>query len=250
MKISVITVAYNSAATIADTLRSVATQQHPEIEHIVIDGASRDSTLEVVRREGAHVARVVSEPDRGIYDAMNKGLQLATGDFVGFLNADDLYADPLAVTRIAEAAATPGIDAVFGDLVYVRGDDTSRVVRWWRSGAFHRARLGWGWMPPHPTFYVRRGLLQDAGMAFDAGLRISADYEFMLRCLSRPDAKAAYVPHVLVRMRVGGASNRSVPAVLRKMREDLSALHRNRVGGVVTLACKTLRKLPQLIERP
>lgn len=250
MKITVITVAYNSAATIADTLRSVAAQQHPDIEHIVIDGASRDSTLDIVRREGAHVARVVSEPDHGIYDAMNKGLQLATGDFVGFLNADDLYADPMAVSRIAQAAARPGIDAVYGDLLYVREDDTSRVVRWWRSGPFHRGQLGWGWMPPHPTFYVRRGLLESTGIAFDANLRISADYEFMLRCLSRAGAQAAYVPEVLVRMRVGGASNRSVPAVLRKMREDLYALRRNRVGGPITLACKTLRKLPQLIERP
>jgi len=248
MKITVITVAYNSAATIADTLRSVAAQEHPDIEHIVIDGASRDDTLDIVRREGAHVARVVSEPDRGIYDAMNKGLQLATGDFVGFLNADDLYADPLAVSRIAEAAARPSVDAVFGDLVYVRGDDTSRVVRWWRSGAFHRGRLGWGWMPPHPTFYVRRGLLQATGIAFDAGLRISADYEFMLRCLSRPGAQAAYVPHVLVRMRLGGASNRSVRALLRKMHEDTQAMRRNGVGGWLTLACKNLRKVPQFFR--
>jgi len=154
------------------------------------------------------------------------------------------------VSRIAEAAARPSVDAVFGDLVYVRGDDTSRVVRWWRSGPFQRRQLAWGWMPPHPTFYVRRGLLQETGLAFDANLRISADYEFMLRCLGRTGAQAAYVPHVLVRMRVGGVSNRSVPAVLRKMREDLFALRRNGVGGPVTLACKTLRKLPQLLSRP
>jgi glycosyltransferase len=247
MKITVVTVAYNSAATIADTLRSVAAQAHPDIEHIVIDGASKDDTLEIVRREGAHVARVVSEPDKGIYDAMNKGLALATGHFVGFLNADDLFADAQAVSRIAQAAARPGTDAVFGDLVYVREQDTDKVVRWWKSGEFDRSRLGFGWMPPHPTFYVRRGLTAQTGGGFDAGFRISADYEFMLRCLSQPNVRVEYVPQVLVRMRTGGASNRSLKAVLRKMREDIEALRRNRVGGLFTLACKSLRKLPQFL---
>ena len=250
MKISVITVAYNSAVTIADTLRSVATQQHPEIEHIVIDGASKDATLDIVRRDGAHISQVVSEPDKGIYDAMNKGLRLATGEFVGFLNADDLFADSLAVSRIAEAAARPGTDAVFGDLVYVRGDDTDKVVRWWRSGGFDRSRLGFGWMPPHPTFYVRRGLLSQTGGGFDASFRISADYEFMLRCLSQPGVRVEYVPEVLVRMRTGGASNHSVKALIRKMREDVLALRRNGIGGILTLACKNLRKVPQLFARP
>jgi len=249
MRITVITVAYNSAATIADTLQSVAAQTHPDIEHIVVDGASKDATLNIVRSKGARVASVLSEADGGIYDAMNKGLRLATGDFVGFLNADDLFADADAVARIAQAAAEPGVDAVFGDLVYVREDDTTSIVRWWRSGRFDRRRLGFGWMPPHPTFYVRRSRLEKLG-GFDESLRISADYEFMLRYLSQRGAQASYVPHVLVRMRMGGASNRSIAALLRKMREDLLAVRRHRVGGAGTLACKNLRKLPQLFRRP
>lgn len=248
MKITVVTVAYNSAATISDTLRSVARQTHPDIEHIVIDGASKDDTLEVVRREGAHVARVLSEPDKGIYDAMNKGLALATGDFVGFLNADDVFADEHALARIAEAARA-GIDTVYGDLVYVRESDVASVVRTWRSGSFDPGQLAYGWMPPHPTFYVRRALMDVSG-GFEASFRISADYDLMLRCLKRPGVRVAYVPHVLVRMRMGGASNRSLANLLRKMREDVSALRRNGVGGPFTLLCKNVRKLPQLFRRP
>lgn len=245
MKISVITVSRNNAGTIGDTLRSVAAQRHPAIEHLVIDGASTDGTLDVVRRVGRHVTHLVSEPDRGIYDAMNKGLRLATGDLVGFLNADDLLADDLAVTRLAEAAL--GADAVYGDLEYVRAADTSQVVRWWRSGSFEPAALRRGWMPPHPTFYIRPAAMRGEG--FDTGLRIAADYDFMLRHLTQPGLRVAYVPHVLVRMRTGGASNRSLRAVLRKMDEDRRVMQRHGVGGWLTLAGKNLGKLPQLVLR-
>lgn len=246
MKISIITVAYNSGRTIADTLRSVAAQHGADIEHIVIDGASSDDTLIQTRLHGAHVARLVSEPDRGIYDAMNKGLALASGEFVGFLNADDMLASPQAAQAIVAAASSPGVGAVCGDLVYVRQDRPEQVVRYWRCGAFDPRRLRYGWMPPHPTFYVRRSLLQELG-GFDTGLRIAADYDFMLRCLRMPGFQLAYVPQVLVRMRMGGASNRSLRALLRKSREDLIALQRNQVGGLLTLACKNLRKVPQFV---
>jgi glycosyltransferase len=244
MKISIITVAFNSAATIGDTLRSVSTQDHPDIEHIVIDGNSQDATLQVISLSGSHVAHVVSEPDHGIYDAMNKGLGLATGELVGFLNADDTFAHSRVLSSIANAAQRhPEAHAVYGDLVYVRDD---RTLRTWRSGAFSRARLAYGWMPPHPTFYLRRTRLADLGF-FNDSLRIAADYDFMLRCLSRPQAQAAYVPDVLVKMRVGGASNRSLKAMVRKSSEDLQVLRDNKVGGVLTLLCKNLRKLPQFL---
>jgi glycosyltransferase len=247
MKISIVTVAYDSAATIGYTLDSVARQSHPQIEHIVVDGASRDDTLAVVRTRGAHVARMLSEPDRGIYDAMNKGLALATGDFVGFLNADDMLASPGTVATIARAAAAPEVGAVCGDLVYVRADQPEQVLRYWRTGPFSPARLRYGWMPPHPTFYVRRTLLQHLG-DFDTQLRIAADYDFMLRCLRLPGMQVCYVPEVMVRMRAGGASNRSLRALLRKSSEDLDALRRNQVGGMFTLLCKNLRKLPQFFS--
>jgi len=161
MKVSIVTVSFNSAATIADTLRSVREQTHPDIEHIVVDGGSRDETLAVVHREGSHVARVLSEPDGGIYDAMNKGITLASGDMVGFLNADDMLASPRVVADMAAAAA--GADVLYGDLVYVKKDRPTEVVRYWRSGAYARSRLRYGWMPPHPTLYVRLDLARWLG---------------------------------------------------------------------------------------
>ena len=243
LKITLITVAYNSAATIADTLASVAAQTHAEIEHIVIDGQSTDATIEIVRRHGAHVSTLVSEPDDGIYDAMNKGIALATGELIGFLNADDVLNGNDAVSSVARAAAT-GCEVVYADLVYVRNDDLDRVVRHWRSGGFRRSRLRFGWMPPHPTFYVRRELLREVG-GFDTSFRIAADYDFMLRCLARPAVKVSYVPQVLVRMRTGGVSNAGLSSMLRKSREDLVALRRHSIGGLLTLVAKNLRKLPQ-----
>jgi glycosyltransferase len=249
LKITIVTVAFNSAETIGDTLKSVAAQTYADIEHIVIDGASKDGTVDLVRAQGSRVARLVSEPDRGIYDAMNKGLALASGDFVGFLNADDMLASSGVVASIAAAAAGPDIGAVCGDLVYVRKDHPDAVVRYWRCGAFARSRLRFGWMPPHPTLYVRRSLLADLGL-FDTRLRIAADYDFILRYLNRPDMQVAYVPEVMVKMRLGGASNRSLQAVLRKSREDLLALRQNDVGGLFTLLCKNARKLPQFFASP
>ena len=249
MKITVITVCFNSAASIAHALDSVAAQTHPDIEHIVIDGASTDDTVAIVRDRGKHVARLISEPDRGIYDAMNKGLKLATGELVGFLNADDMFAHRDVVASIAFAAQQdPAADAVYGDIVYVRADRPDQVLRYWRSGEFTRSKLRFGWMPPHPAFYVRAARLAEIG-PFDDQLRIAADYDFVLRSLARPNARAAYVRDVLVRMRAGGASNRSLKAMLQKSREDLSVLKRNGVGGWPTLICKNLRKLPQFLRR-
>ena len=247
MRITVITVARNSAETIAGTLRSVAAQTHPDLEHIVIDGASSDDTLDQIRMHRERVSVVVSERDGGIYEAMNKGVRMATGEVVGFLNADDTYAYADAMADVA-LAATENSEAVavFGDLVYVDKHDSERVIRRWRSGRFRRSKLRFGWMPPHPTFYVRRRSWDQLGL-FDTSLQISADYDFILRCLSQPGAKAAYLEKVLVRMRVGGVSNRSLGSMLRKSREDLLALRANHVGGVLTLAFKNLRKVPQFL---
>ena len=248
MKISIITVSFNSARTIADTLQSVDAQTWSEIEHIVIDGASTDDTMAIISAHDTPGRIVSSEKDHGIYDAMNKGLRLATGDLVGFLNADDVFADPGAVARLAAAADRTGADALFSDLVYVRQHDLDAVVRYWACGAFSRRRLHLGWMPPHPTFYLRRSLLAKIG-EFDTGLRIAADYDFMLRALCRADITTAHIPAVMVRMRTGGVSNRSLAMLWRKSSEDLLALRRSGVGGWPTLVCKNLRKLPQFFQR-
>jgi glycosyltransferase len=243
MKITIITVCFNSERTIADTMRTVAIQTHPDLEHIVIDGASEDNTLAVIRAFPDRLTQVVSERDCGIYDAMNKGLDLATGELVGFLNADDMLADADVMSRIARAAST-GADAVYGDLSYVHKDRPTKVLRYWSSGKFVADSLRYGWMPPHPTFYVRRSLLRSLGF-FDLRFRISADYDFMLRYLGQPDLHVAYVPKVLVHMRAGGASNRSIGTIFQKSREDLVAMKKNGVGGLATLICKNARKLPQ-----
>ncbi|MBS1604124.1 MAG: glycosyltransferase, partial [Bacteroidetes bacterium] len=179
MKISIVTATYNSAATVRDTLVSVSGQGHSDVEHIIIDGGSRDNTLEIVS-EFPHVARVVSEKDRGIYDAMNKGIALASGDVVGILNSDDVYADVLVLSEVAKAFEDPSVQAFYADLQYVYSDDLDRIQRTWRSGPFKMSNFYFGWMPPHPTFFVRREVYDRCGL-FNLGLRSAADYELMLR---------------------------------------------------------------------
>jgi glycosyltransferase len=249
MKITVITVTYNSAATIVDTLQSVARQDHRDIEHLVIDGGSTDDTLALVAAHGGHVAQVVSEPDRGIYDAMNKGLRLAAGDLVGFLNSDDVFGSPATLSSVARAAEAGRADAVFGDLILFDPSRNGAVVRYWRSGEFSLPKVRFGWMAPHPTLYVQREVIRRIGL-FDPDLRIAGDYDFMLRLFKLPGVCVAYLPEVLVRMRAGGASQRSLRAMMRKSSEDLLALRRHGAGGVVTLVCKNLRKLPMFFARP
>ena len=246
MKISIVTVAYNSALTIADTLKSVESQTHRDIEYIVVDGASKDETVDIVRTRSTRVSKLVSEPDHGIYDAMNKGASMASGQLIGFLNADDVLECPDSIAVLNEFAERTQADSIHSDLVYVRGNDLSQIVRYWKAGEFRQNRLRLGWMPPHPTFYVQRQQFISLG-GFNTKLRIAADYEFMLRFLNRPGVKSSYIDQVMIRMRLGGVSNRSISAIWRKMHEDLEALRENEVGGLFTLFCKNLRKLPQFV---
>jgi glycosyltransferase len=247
LKISVITAVYNNRDTVADALESALGQTHADVELIVIDGGSTDGTLGVLSSYGNRLAVVVSEPDRGIYDALNKGLRLATGEVVGFLHSDDLYADERVLAKVTAAFANPGVEAVYGDLVYVSKDAPDQVVRHWESGVFTPQKLRRGWMPPHPTLYVRRSVYDRLGL-FDTDYRIAADYDFMLRLLGQSGVQAAYIPEVLVKMRLGGASNRSLGNLLRKSREDYRALKANNIGGIWVLAWKNLSKLPQFFK--
>jgi len=246
MKISIITATYNCAATLGDALDSVAAQQYGNREHVLVDGASTDGTLALLESRRSPQSSLVSEPDKGIYDALNKGIARATGEVVGFLHADDIYADDRVLQRIADAFVDPSVTAVYGDLQYVRKQDTSSVVRHWRSGPYSRSKLGWGWMPPHPALYVRREWYDRIG-GFDTRYRIAADYDSILKLFSQPDFKAAYIPEVLVKMRVGGASNRSLKNILQKSREDYSALKHSGVGGAGALLWKNLSKLGQFL---
>lgn len=244
LKISLVTATWNCAGTVTDCLTSVAEQTWPHREHVVVDGASTDGTLDVLRAHRAQLAVLVSEPDRGIYDALNKGIARSSGEVIGFLHADDVYADTHVLERIAAAFGDPAVGAVYGDLQYVRKDDLGCVVRHWRSAPFSPRRLAWGWMPPHPTLYVRRAWYEQLG-GFDTRYRIAADYHMMLRLFMQAGLNPVYLPAVLVKMRLGGASNRSLRNVIRKSREDLDALRRTGVGGLGALAWKNLSKLSQ-----
>lgn len=219
-------------------------QDYGSIEHIVVDGASGDGTIEILENSRDQIDVLISEKDNGIYDALIKGIKISSGDVIGFLHADDLFANDGVVSRIAASFADPAVDAVYGDLVYVRKSDTSHVIRRWRAGDFSRRRLSWGWMPPHPTFYVRRNLYERFG-TFNTRYRIAADYDCMLRILGQGGIVPTYIPEVLVKMRVGGASNRSIANILRKSTEDFQVLRRNNLGGLGALAWKNLSKLRQ-----
>lgn len=248
MKISIITAVYNNCETISAALDSALGQADADIELVVIDGGSTDGTLEILRSYADRLDVLVSEPDQGIYDALNKGIRRASGDVVGFLHSDDLLADTGVLSRIAAAFADPEVGALYGDLLYVSKDDPDQVVRYWRAGIFSTHRLRWGWMPPHPTLYVRRNMYEQLGL-FDTSFRIAADYDFILRLLGREGIEVRYIPEVLVKMRVGGASNRSLHNIVRKSSEDLRALRRNGVGGIGALMWKNLSKLPQFLLR-
>jgi glycosyltransferase len=242
--ISLITATRNSIATVAECLDSVALQRGVDLQHIVIDGASGDGTEAILAKQASAFDVLVSEPDSGIYDALNKGIALARGDVIGFLHSDDLFAHEHVLLRVAEAFADPRVDAVYGDLEYVSRDNPQHVVRHWESAPFCPELLRQGWMPPHPTLYVRRSVYEQVG-GFDLSYRIAADYDFMLRLFSRPGLQPRYIPEVLVRMRVGGVSNRSLSTIYRKSMEDLRALRKNQIGGISTLLRKNLSKVVQ-----
>ncbi|RFF27876.1 MULTISPECIES: glycosyltransferase family 2 protein [unclassified Wenzhouxiangella] len=251
MKISIVTVTFNALGTIQDCLNSIDAQDGPDIERIVIDGASKDGTLDLLRRRESHIDTIISEPDEGIYDALNKGINLASGDVIGFLHADDVLASASTLSRIARSFTNPSVSAVYGDLQYVHPDETDRVVRYWQPRPFSLQRLKWGWMPPHPTLYVRREWYDRIGR-FDTSYSIAADYHHMLRLFGHPDFRAVYIPKVLVKMRVGGASNKSIGNIIRKSQEDLRALQETGVGalgGYGALAWKNLSKLGQFWNR-
>lgn len=248
MKVTVVTAVYNGAHTIAGALTSVLEQDHADIELLVVDGGSTDGTQARVRAIDDPRLHMTSEPDQGIYDALNKGIARATGDILGFVHADDLLARSDVLSRIVATFEAEECDLSYGDLDYVTAADTTRVIRRWRAGAFAPARLKWGWMPPHPTVYARRTLYDRVG-PFDTSYRIAADYEAMLRMFAIPELRAAYIPETLVTMRLGGVSNRNLTQVRRKSLEDLRAVRNNGIGGLPTIAAKNLRKLPQFIRR-
>lgn len=250
MKISIITVSLNSVATIEETILSVDRQTHVEREHIVIDGMSRDGTLSVVERHREKIAVCISESDAGIYDAMNKGIARASGEVIGFLNADDVYANDQVLERVAAAFGEKGVQAVYADLVYVDSRDPAKVVRYWRSADFRPGLFARGWMPAHPTFYVRRDVFERLG-GFKPEYRLQGDFELTMRFLEVHGIRAKYVPEIWIRMRTGGVSNRSWRNVLRG---NVEAYRAARANGLMVTPFFVLRKIfsriPQFFARP
>lgn len=248
LKISIITATYNSASTVVDAIESVNNQVYDNIEHIVIDGASKDDTINVVERVGKRVATIISEPDKGIYDALNKGINVATGDVIGFMHSDDIFYDTRAVEKIANAFTINGTDSVYGDLEYVQKSDTNKVIRKWVSGNFTHDKIKNGWMPPHPTFYMSRKKYMELG-GFNLGYKIAADYDSILRYLYKGEVTTHYIPETLVKMRVGGASNRSIANIIQKSKEDIKALKNSNVPWFKALVMKNLTKAPQFFKK-
>jgi glycosyltransferase involved in cell wall biosynthesis len=229
----------------------VREQAHEDIEHIIIDGGSVDATLNVVAAEGRHVANVVSEKDDGIYDAMNKGIALATGEIIGFINADDFYASPDALAKVAAVFSDSNVDACYGDLCYVRQENTSALVRYWKSSEFHPGAFESGWCPPHPTFFVRREVYRRLG-GFDLSYKIAADMELMLRFLEVHKIRAKYIPAVLVKMRLGGTTNKNLRNIVHQNQEILRALQLHGLRSSVwrLIGSKLFSRGLQFLARP
>jgi len=248
MKISIITAVFNSFHTIEDSLRSVMNQTYRNVEHIIIDGGSTDGTLKVVEKYGKNIYNIISEPDRGIYDAMNKGIRAARGDIIGILNSDDLYADESVLETVAKTMSDSNVDSCYGDLVYVERDNTEKVRRYWKSGDFHMKRFRRGWMPPHPTFFVKREVYEKCGL-LNIDFPLAADYELMLRFLYKYRISTKYIPQVLVKMRTGGTSEPGMYTV-KALLENYRAWKVNGLEpSLITFVLKPLSKISQFNSR-
>ncbi len=226
MKVSIITATYNSEASIASALKSIEKQDYEYIEWIIIDGSSKDKTLVIIKNGYSGSLKIVSEKDKGIYDALNKGVGMASGDIIGFLHSDDLFAFRNIISQIASVFNQSQVDGVYGDLQYVDKEDTAKVIRFWKSEPFKPQLLDRGWMPAHPSLFLRKEVYKKHGL-FNLDYNIAADYDLMLRIFSDKSLKFHYLPKVVTKMRVGGASNRSLKNIKLKSTEDLKALKAN-----------------------
>ena len=247
MKITIITATYNSAKNIISVINTLENQDYSNIEWLVIDGKSKDETLSLVEKYIGE-KKIISEEDHGIYDALNKGVKMAAGDVIGFLHSDDYLAGPDVISRIAEIFKDNPVDGVYGDLQYVEKEDTSKIIRYWESQSFQPNLLKKGWMPAHPTLFLRKEVYEKHGL-FNLDYKISADYDLMLRIFSDATLKFKYLPQVITKMRVGGASNRSLKNIKIKSKEDLKAIKANNIENPYrVLFRKNFSKISQFIN--
>ncbi|OYU95059.1 MAG: glycosyl transferase [Bacteroidetes bacterium B1(2017)] len=245
MKVSVITAVFSNQAFIHDAINSVLSQKNVEIEYIIVDGGSTDGTVEVVLSYGDRISKFISEPDEGVYFALNKGISMATGDVIALLHSDDFYAHPYVLSQVVQAFEETNCDAVYSNLYYVKGSDTNKIVRLWDSGVYKKADFYSGWMPPHPAFFSKREVYSKFG-SFNTVLKSAADYELMLRLIFKNNIQLHYIPKFFVKMRTGGASNRSLLNRLKANIEDRKAWHINGLKPKwYTLLMKPLLKLFQ-----
>ena len=247
MKFSIITAVFNNERHIGGCIKSVSSQTYPDIEHIVIDGASTDETLSVIDKYRDKIAKVLSEPDKGIYYALNKGIALSSGDVIGALHSDDFYANDRVIEHVAAVFTQKNTDSCYGDLQYVSKNNPAKVVRHWKASPYTPGKFKYGWMPPHSTFFVRRSAYEKYGR-FNTDFKIAADYELMLRLLAKNKISTLYLPEVMVKMRLGGISNKSIGNLLLKSSEDCRAWRVNELkGGCVAVLLKNLVKIPQFL---
>ena len=250
MKVSIITVVFNGQNTIKDTVKSVLTQDYPDIEHIIIDGASTDGTMQVIQSYSDRIAHIVSEPDQGIYDAMNKGIKLATGDLVGILNADDFYASSDVISTVVKQFEISQVDSVFGDLVFVKPDALDQVIRYYSSAKFHPKQFAAGWMPAHPTFFVKRWAYEQYGL-FKTDYKIASDYELLIRFLAKYQLSYHYIPKVMVKMRAGGVSTKNLRSNWVLNQEIVRGCAENGIRtNMLRVLAKYFTKVFQLVQRP
>lgn len=246
MRASIITATLNCKDTIQSCIESIVSQSVP-VEHLVIDGGSTDGTLEILAKYGSSITKIVSEADCGVYYAMNKGILLASGDVVGFLHGDDFYAHNRVIEKVLKVFEKCNVDSCYGDLQYVSRNNPAKVIRHWKSTEFNNKKIKWGWMPPHPTFFVKKNIYEKYG-AFDTNFSIAADYELILRFLVRHRISTYYIPDVLVKMRIGGKSNRTVKNIAIKTFEDYKALKLHGIKNrFFVILLKNLSKFPQFI---
>jgi glycosyltransferase involved in cell wall biosynthesis len=248
MKVSIITVVYNNVSTLNDTIHSVLTQTYSDIEYIIIDGGSKDGSVDIIRQYESKIFKWISEPDKGMYDALNKGISFATGDVIGIVHSDDMFDNANIIEEIVGAFKISGCDAVYGDLVYVNKENPTQVIRNWKSQPFTPQLLKKGWMPAHPTFFVLRKWYQEFG-GFNISYKVAADYELMVRFLKSGKLKCYYLPKNITRMRVGGKSNKSIKNIIQKSYDDYKTIRLHKIGGIVTLLRKNLSKIPQFFAK-
>lgn len=246
MKISIITASYNSDNNIQRAIDSVASQDYDNIEHIIVDGGSTDNTLKIIETNKHKISIYISEKDKGIYDALNKGIKMATGDVIGFLNSDDVFTNKHVISRVVNCLKIKKSDVVYGNLVYQskEKEENKKTIRYWKSNVYSPGCLKWGWMPPHPTVYCKREIYDTWGL-YDDNFKISADYDFILRIFKQPTISKAFLPTIIVKMDLGGISNNSLKNIIRKSYEDYKAIKGNGIGGFTTLVLKNFRKVGQ-----